>query len=168
LAPLPKLPDPVLDILKSVPLVEPRKPPRVTLINAAANSCASKLEGSKCFQLWISLPEVTSHSTTTSETKSNMLTMPKDYHEFTDVFSKSKASKLADHRPYDLKITLDEGTSPPYSPIYSLSQEELSALSKFIDKNLATGLIHPSCLPHGAPVLFIWKKDGSLRLCVNF
>ena len=79
-----------------------------------------------------------------------------------------KAGKLADHRPYDLKITLDEGTVPPFSPIYSLSQEELAALHKFIDENLATEFIRPSRSPCGAPVLFIWKKDGSLRLCVDF
>src|SRR5882724_11600169 len=60
-APFPKLPDPVPDILKYVPPVEPRKPPRVTLINAAAYSRASKLEGLNCFQLQISLPEVTGH-----------------------------------------------------------------------------------------------------------
>ena len=46
------------------------------------------------------------------------------------MFSKLKAGKLADHRPYDLKITLDEGTIPPF---YSLSQEELAALCKFIN-----------------------------------
>src|SRR5882724_11746955 len=119
-APLPKLPDPVLDIPKSVLPVESQKPLRVTLINAAAYSRTSKLEGSNCFQLRISLPEVTSHSTTTSETKVNMSTIPEDYYDFTDIFSKSKASKLANHRPYNLKITLDEGTSPPYGPIYSL------------------------------------------------
>src|SRR5882724_8245629 len=89
-APLQKLPDPVPDILKFVPPVEPRKPPRVTLINAAAYSRTSKLEGSNCFQLQISLPEVTGHSTTTSETKVDMSTVPEDYHDFTDVFSKSK------------------------------------------------------------------------------
>ena len=91
-----------------------------------------------------------------------MSTIPKDYHDFADVFSKSKAGKLADHRPYDLKITLDEGTAPPFGPIHSLSQEELAALHKFIYKNLTTGFIHPSYSPHGAPVLFICKKDGSL------
>src|SRR5882724_5613718 len=96
-----------------------------------------------------------------------MSTVPEEYHDFTDVFSKSKASKLADHQPYDLKITLDEGTSLHYGPIYSLSQEELATLHKFIDENLGTGLIHPSRSPHGAPVLFIQKKDGSLRLCID-
>src|SRR5882724_11831505 len=145
-----------------------QKPLRVTLINAVAYSQASKLKGSDCFQFQISLSEVTGHSMSTSETKVDMSTIPEDYHDFVDIFSKSKAGKLADHQPYNLKITLDEGTSPPYGPIYSLSQEELAALHKFIDENLATGLIHPSCSPHGAPVLFIRKKDGSLRLCIDF
>ena len=78
---------------------------------------------------------------TISDLLVDMSTVPEDYHDFTDMFSKSKASKLANHRPYDLKITLDKGTSPPFSPIYSLSQEELVALRKFIDENLATGFI---------------------------
>ena len=98
----------------------------------------------------------------TSENPVNMSSIPKDYHDFMDVFSKSKAGKLADQQPYDLKITLDEGNSLPFSPIYSLSQEELVALCEFIDENLATGLICPSHSPHGALVLFIQKKDGSL------
>ena len=94
--------------------------------------------------------------------------LPEDYHDFADVFSKSKAGILAEHRPYNLKITLDEGTVPSFGPIYSLSQEELAALRKFIDENLATGFIRPSRSPCGALVLFIRKKDGSLRLCVDF
>ena len=60
------------------------------------------------------------------------------------------------------------GHHPPLEPIYSLSQEELLALRKFIDENTATGFIHRSCSPHGAPVLFIQKKDGSLQLCCIF
>jgi len=160
--------DPVLDLPSPVLLVNPRRLPRVTLINAAAYSHASKLKGSKFFQLHISLPEVTGHSTTSSEIPVKMSAVPGDYHDFVDMFSKYKASKLANHWPYDLKITLVEGTSLPYGPIYSLSQEELTPLCKFIDKNLTTGFICPSCSPHGAPVLFIQKKDGSLQLCVDF
>ena len=112
------------------------------------------------------LPEVTGQLT--SSVPVDLSALPEAYHDFTDIFSKSKAGKLADHRPYDLKITLDEGTVPPFGPIYSLSQEELAALRKFIDENLATGFICPSCSPCGALVLFIQKKDGSLRLCVDF
>ena len=149
-------------------MTEPQKTPRVTLINAAVYSCASKLKGSKCFQLWISHHEVTGQSMATSENMVDMNNVPKEYHNFTDVFSKSKASKLAEHRLCDLKINLDEGTALPFGPIYSLSQEELVALHKFIDKNLATGFIHSSHSPHGAPVLFIHKKDSSLWLCIDF
>jgi len=82
----------------------------------------------------------------------DMNNIPEEYHDFADVFSKSKAGKLTEHQPYNLKITLHEGTSPPFSPIYSLSQEELMALCKFIDKNLATGFICLSCSSHGGLV----------------
>ena len=105
---------------------------------------------------------MTGQSATNMPGPINLDGVPKEYHDFADVFSKSKAGVLADHRPYDLKITLEDGASPPLRPIYSLSQEELLALHKFIDKNTATGFICPSCSPYGAPVLFIRKKDGSL------
>ena len=140
-----------------------------------ANSCnqcfcvyahACTLKGAQCFQLRISLPEVTGHLTSSTPVDLNALL--EDYHNFADVFSKSKAGKLAEHQPYNLKITLDEVTVPLFGPIYSLSQEELAALCKFIDEILATGFICPSCSPCGALVLFIQKKDSSLQLCVNF
>jgi hypothetical protein len=50
------------------------------------------------------------------------------YYEFTNVFSKTKADTLAEHRPYDLKIDLDEGSELPLSQIYSHFQEEQKAL----------------------------------------
>src|ERR1700742_875693 len=52
--------------------------------------------------------------------------------------------------------------------MYSLSQFELQTLCEFVDEHLAMGFIRPTRSPHGAPVLFIKKKDGSLRLCVDF
>jgi len=85
-----------------------------------------------------------------------------------DVFSKAKASELPPHRDYDLKIDLEEGTSPPLGTLYSLSPVELSALWTFINENLNTGFIRPTASSHAAPVLFVKKKDGSLRLCVDF
>jgi len=52
--------------------------------------------------------------------------------------------------------------------LYSLSLVELSALQTFIDENLNTGFICPTASSHAAPVLFVKKKVGSLRLCVDF
>ena len=56
---------------------------------------ACKLEGTQCFQLKISLPEVTGHST--SSALVDLSALPEDYHDFVDVFSKSKAGKPAEH-----------------------------------------------------------------------
>jgi len=94
--------------------------------------------------------------------------VPSEYHKFADVFSKIKAEVLPPHCSYDLKINLKEGTQPPVGPIYSLSASEQEALKEFIEENLNMGFIQPTSSPHGALVLFVKKKDGSLRLCVDF
>ena len=94
--------------------------------------------------------------------------VPNIYHHFSDVFSKGRANSLPLHREYDLKIDIDETAKAPLGPVYPLSQSELGALEEFIDEHLNMGFIRPSNSLFGAPVLFVKKKDGSLRLCVNF
>jgi Reverse transcriptase (RNA-dependent DNA polymerase) len=49
-----------------------------------------------------------------------------------------------------------------------MSHTELSALKSFLEENLAKGFIRPSSSPAGAPVLFMKKADGILRLCVDY
>src|SRR5258705_6419715 len=95
-------------------------------------------------------------------------TIPREYLEFCEVFSGEKANILAPHRPYDLKINLEEGTKPFHGLIYSLSPPELTALREFLEENVRNGFIHPSKSPWGSPVLFVKKKDGSLHLCIDF
>ena len=102
------------------------------------------------------------------DTPVNMMGVPSNYHDFTDVFSETRACTLALHQPYDLKIELEEGTSPPFGPIYSLFQNELKSLWEFLDEHLAMDFICPSRSPGRAPVLFACKKDGLLCLCINF
>ena len=94
--------------------------------------------------------------------------IPDDYQDFADVFSKQKADTLAPHHPYNLKIDLEEGTSSPVGAMYSLSQSKLCMLREFINEHLWIGFIWPSKSPHGALILFVHKKDGSLCLCVDF
>ena len=67
-----------------------------------------------------------------------------------------------------IRSTLQEGTSPPFGPVYPLSQTELDVLKKYIDDNLRKGFIRHSQSPAGAPILFVKKPDGSLRLCVDY
>jgi len=63
------------------------------------------------------------------------------YHEFADIFSKTKAEVLAPHCPYDHKINLEEGAQPLVGPIYSLLESEQETLKEFIEENLNTGFI---------------------------
>ena len=49
-----------------------------------------------------------------------------------------------------------------------MSPKELDELKKQLDDLLAKGLIQPSKSPYGAPVLFVKKKDGSMRMCVDY
>jgi hypothetical protein len=90
--------------------------------------------------------------------------IPKEYHEFLLVFDKVIAERLPPHRPYNHKITLQNGFMPPFGPIFSLSREELQVLKEWIEKNLSKGLIRSSSSPCGAPVLFGSKPNGDLRL----
>lgn len=99
----------------------------------------------------------------------DLSTIPEEYQEFfADIFSKSKVQVLAPHCPYDLKIKLEEDAKPPIGPMYSLSQSEQTALWEFIQENLNTGFICSASSPHGAPILFVRKKDGLLWLCVDY
>ena len=139
----------------------------IAIIGAAAFLRASKLPGSHNFKLCLCSSEIQANSTKLAETP-NLSNVPSKYHEFANVFSKTKAEILPSHHPYDLKINLEEGAQPPVGPIYSLSASEQEALKEFIEENLNTGFIQPTSSPHSVLVLFIKKKDGSLHLCVDF
>ena len=86
----------------------------------------------------------------------------------TNLFNKAKANMLAQHRPYNLKINLEGDRIPLLGQIYSMSQAKLKTLQEFLDDHIAAAFIRPSQSPHGAPVLFAKKKDGSLCLCIDF
>ena len=85
---------------------------------------------------------------------------------FEDVFSKEEAGKLPPLKAGDHAI--DVNADPPYGPIYNLSHNELAELRRYIDDMLARGWIRHSTSPAGAPILFVPKKDGGLRLCVDY
>jgi hypothetical protein len=87
---------------------------------------------------------------------------------YLDVFSTVNAEKLALNRDIDLAIELQPGKEPLYKPMYPLSPRELIALKKFLEKNLAKGFIQESKSLASALILFASKKDGSLRLCVDY
>src|SRR5258707_10818128 len=105
-----------------------------------------------------SLDQLEAKAVSTAQPEDTLSGVPQEYHEFCDVFSGEKANVLAPHRPYDLKINLEEGAKPFHRPIYSLSPPELTALREFLEENIQNGFIHPSNSPWGSPVLFVKKK----------
>jgi len=116
------------------------KQPNITIIGAAAFLHVSKLLGSHNFELCLHSLDIQASSVKLAEAP-DLSNVPSEYHKFADIFSKTKAETLPSHRPYDLKINLEEGAQPPVGPIYFLSASEQEALKKFIKENLNTSFI---------------------------
>jgi hypothetical protein len=73
--------------------------------------------------------------------------------------------------PYrEVEFVIDPlpGTTPTFKRPYRRSVEELKGLKKQLTELQEAGYIRPSSSPWGAPVLFVQKKDGSQRMCVDY
>ena len=87
--------------------------------------------------------------------------------EFADVFAPLPAG-LPPARKVDHAIKLEPGAEPAWRPTYRMSPLELQEVKKQLNDLLAKGWIQPSVSPYGAPILFVRKKEGSLRMCVDY
>jgi hypothetical protein len=87
--------------------------------------------------------------------------------EYPDVFPEELPGVPPDH---DIKhvIELMPGTAPIYKSPYRMSNPELAKLKEHIKELPEKRFIHPSSSPWGAPVIFVQKKDGTQRLCVDY
>ena len=88
--------------------------------------------------------------------------------EFADVFPEQLPPGLPPERPVGHAIPLQPGAGPVCRPMYRYSPAELEEIKRQLTDYLAKGHIEPSCSPFGAPVLFVEKKDGGLRMCVDY
>ena len=87
--------------------------------------------------------------------------------EFPDVFPDDIAG-LPSEREVEFPIDLIPRTEPISIPPYRIAPVELRELKAQLEELLSKGFIRPSISPWGAPVLFVKKKDGSLRLCIDY
>ena len=88
--------------------------------------------------------------------------------EFSDVFPADLPLKLPPSRSVDHRIELEAGAVPPSKAAFRMSPTELDELKKQLAELQAHKFIQPSKSPFGAPVLFVRKKDGSIRMCVDY
>jgi hypothetical protein len=94
--------------------------------------------------------------------------VPSEYHDYLHVFKARDNQGLPPHWHHDHYIPLVEGKIPPFEPIRVLDENRLHALREYLEMNLECGWIRESTSPAGAPIHFVQKKDGSLRLCVDY
>ncbi|KAL4014562.1 hypothetical protein IC575_026769 [Cucumis melo] len=87
--------------------------------------------------------------------------------DYPDVFPEELPG-LPPHREVEFAIELEPGTIPISRAPYRMAPAELKELKVQLQELLDKGFIRPSVSPWGAPVLFVKKKDGSMRLCIDY
>jgi len=87
--------------------------------------------------------------------------------EYADVFPDNLLGMPPD-RDVEFAIELQPGTAPISKRPYRMPPKELAELKIQLQELLDKGYIRPSTSPWGCPTLFVKKKDGSLRLCVDY
>lgn len=139
---------------------------KVAMISAVAIKLPTKRRNVQLMALSLyEINEAIEGMTTMDQWKTQI---PTDYHEFLDLSEEKLAREIPPHRFYYHIIPLMEAKEPPFGPLYGMSRDELFALKECIEENLCKGFIKAISSPAGAPVLFIKKRDGSLRFSVGY
>ena len=94
--------------------------------------------------------------------------VPKEFHDFLDIFSEEKAARFPEPRPWDHKIEMKDTIVLKSFKTYNLTPEEQVELDKFLKENLEKGYIRPSKSPMATLFFFVKKKDGKLRPCQDY
>ncbi|GJR73005.1 putative reverse transcriptase domain-containing protein [Tanacetum coccineum] len=87
--------------------------------------------------------------------------------DFSDVFPEDLPG-LPPTRQVEFQIDLVPGAAPVARAPYRLAPSEMKELSEQLQELSDKGFIRPSSSPWGAPVLFVKKKDGSFRMCIDY
>ena len=90
------------------------------------------------------------------------------YKSLTEVFLETQAEILPSHYKDDHSIDLLEGITLSFRSMYNLSVKELTVLQEYLNINLTNEFIQPLQFSAGALMLFIFKSDEGLQLCVNY
>ena len=89
--------------------------------------------------------------------------------EYSDILTAELPAGVPGERPGAGEVVpMQPGSRPVYRPPYRLSPAEQAEVVRTVQELLAKGFIRPSTSPFGAPVLFVAKKDGTLRMCVDY
>ncbi len=90
------------------------------------------------------------------------------YHDYLDVFDRVMTDQLSSHRFYDHKIELINERTSSWSRLYHMFDYKLQKMKNYLIKHLNKDFISFSSASYALLILFIEKKDDSLRFCVNY
>ncbi|GKD49532.1 putative reverse transcriptase domain-containing protein [Tanacetum coccineum] len=114
----------------------------------------------------IFLANVTTKETEDKSEKKRLEDVP-IVRDFPDVFPEDLPG-LPPTRQVEFQIDLILGAAPVARAPYRLAPSEMKELSEQLKELSDKGFIRPSSSPWGAPVLFVKKKDGSFRMCIDY
>ncbi|RYE16217.1 MAG: hypothetical protein EOP45_17885 [Sphingobacteriaceae bacterium] len=143
-----------------------------TVVHVVANIRDNHDDDDKYFCAYIypspnTLLAVTNEVPVDTSTTRNSVQIPAEYADLTAAFSDG-LTHLPEHGDHDMSIELQPGTTPSWGPLYNMTEVEQEIVHKYVKDMMDKGLIQPSKSPCGAPILFAKKKDGTLRLCVDY
>ena len=87
--------------------------------------------------------------------------------DFPEVFP-DDLIEMPPEREVEFTIDLVPGSAPISKAPYRMAPKELHELKTQLEELLEKGFIRPSVSPWGASVLFVKKKDGSMRMCIDY
>ncbi len=90
------------------------------------------------------------------------------YHDYLDVFDRAMTDQLSSHRLYDHKIELTDEKTSSRSRLYHMSDYKLQKMKNYLINHLNKSFISFSLISYASFILFVKKKDDSLRFCVNY
>lgn len=150
------------------------KPEKTTIIKRMSfKKMAKEIRKRKC-ELYMARMVNTESSAPTKENllSASRVKSAKEYQdlidEFSDVFRQELPDELPPDRAFEFEINTDPTQPPASRPVIRLSWEEQKELKKQLDELLRKGLIRHSTSPFGAPIFFIKKKDGALRMVCDY
>ncbi len=91
-----------------------------------------------------------------------------EYHDYLDVFNWTMINQLSFHHFYDHKIELINKRILSWSRLYQMFNHKLQKIKKYLIKHLNKKFIFSSFASYISLILFIEKKDDSLRFCVDY
>jgi len=129
----------------------------ITKIDRLLKTARNKLED-------VDLQEL-SHEEILKEVKAKLSSK---YHDYLDVFDRAMADQLPPHRLYDHKIELTDERTSSRSRLYHMSDYKLQKMKNYLIEHLNKSFISFSSTSYASLILFVEKKDDSLRFCVDY